>query len=122
MKIETLMFLLILGLFVSSCEEEIVEEPPVVNCDTDGVTYTADISPIFNGSCALAGCHVVGGNAPFPLDDFESSVAAVGFGRILGSIRHEPGFIAMPFPAGSPMIPECDIDQIEAWINDGTPE
>lgn len=114
MKNPLLLVLAIIGfLFIACNDDDDVERE---------VTYTDDVSQILNASCAIPGCHVSNGNAPFPLETFEETVAAVGFGRILGAINQEAGFVAMPFPPGSPKLPETDIDKITEWIENGTPE
>lgn len=97
------------------------EDPMVTTeCETDGVTYAADIKAIFDTNCSTANsCHGAGSQI-FPASNYEETSTAAGFGRMTGAINHEEGFSAMP-PSGVKM-DQCDIDKIEAWIADGTPE
>jgi hypothetical protein len=41
----------------------VVENTPDTS-DTTTISFSQDIQPIFNASCATAGCHVAGGRAP----------------------------------------------------------
>lgn len=106
-------------ILITSCDEP----EPVDMCDTDNMTYTADIKEIFDSSCAFAGCHDMDAALTIgSLSNYDNSVAFVDFGRLLGAINHEENFKPMPYPAGSAKISQCNIDKITAWINDGTPE
>ena len=61
-----LMGLAVLGMaLITGCTKTttIVIEPPI-STDTATMSFSTDIQPIFNTSCALAGCHVAGGHAP----------------------------------------------------------
>lgn len=120
MKINALLFLAMISIFLVACDDEV--DPPVDTCETADLTYTSDIASIIDESCATAGCHEMGSSTTFEMHDYATTKAAVDFGRIIGAINHETGFIPMPFPVGSDMIAECDIDQLTAWINDGAPE
>jgi len=112
--------ILVASLFVVACSsDDDPMDPMGSGCETEGLTYNNDIATIINGSCAIIGCHVDGGDAPFGLEDFAEVSEAVSFGRIIGAINRQDGFAAMP-PSGS--IDACSIDQITAWINDGAPE
>jgi mono/diheme cytochrome c family protein len=88
------------------------------SCDTTELSFTQTIQPIFQRSCT--GCHgaaVV--NAGIRLHDYEHVVQAVQSGRLLGAIRHDAGY--SPMPQGGNKLPACEIDQIAAWIEAGTP-
>ena len=97
-------------------------------CNTDGVTYTDDISKIIDkGGCAQTGCHDAGsGLGSGSLASYDDAKDFVSKGRILGALRRENGFAAMPRDPDTgdagPRLDNCDIDKIEAWINAGTPE
>jgi hypothetical protein len=43
----------------------------------------------------------------------------VNSGQLMGSVRRESGFAAMP-PGGS--LRDCDIQQIQDWIDAGMPD
>lgn len=91
-------------------------------CDTTGMTYAADIAPIFNASCAVAGaCHNgTARSSGYDLSNYSGSVNAANSGRLMGVIKHEPGF--SPMPKGMQKLGDCEINKITAWINAGTPQ
>ncbi len=100
---------------VTSCKDE-------DDCDTSGVTYTNTVKEIFDTNCALSGCHSAAElTTQGSLETYEHAVIFVSFDRILGAINHTEGFTPMPNPPGTDQLDECTIDQIEAWITDGTP-
>lgn len=121
----TLKNLLIFSVFafilvISACtkEEEPIEEDPMENtCVTEGVTYTADIQSIFSG-CTSSNCH--GADTGRSMVGYSDARAWAEKGRILGALRQEAGFTAMP--AGGSKMDACRVSKIAAWINDGYPE
>jgi len=87
-------------------------------CDTTDVSYTQDIAPILNTSCN--GCHASAINiANVSLDQHTAVKKYVDNGKLIGVIRHDPGFSAMP--SGAPKIADCSIQKIQAWIEAGSP-
>ncbi|HMQ60134.1 MAG TPA: hypothetical protein PKE06_05655 [Flavilitoribacter sp.] len=88
-------------------------------CNTDSVTYNKTVVGIFQGWCYA--CH--SGNNPvgvIRLETYSQVKPYVDNGQILGTIRHDSGFLAMPDGGGK--IPSCDIKQIEKWISNGAPD
>jgi len=109
--------LLIIGctvfiIFLNACGKEEA-------CDLEEITYSNFIGNLFDSKCSNIGCHVSGA-AQGSLATYDDAVAFVSAGKILGALRHEDGFVAMP--KNGDMLSECQIDKIEAWIEDGTPE
>ena len=99
-------------------EAELYPGPQV--CDTLNVSYQDDVVPILSTSCYS--CHS-NGNAPdfafgITFEDYEDVVA--GSELILGAIKHQEGYPAMPKGAGQ--LDSCSISIIEAWVNAGTPD
>lgn len=89
-------------------------------CDTANMTF-AKVQPIFNQSCALAGCHDAATKSfNHDLSNYNGVVTSVNTGRLLGAIRHETGFLQMP--KGMPKMDDCKISQITAWVNAGMPQ
>lgn len=86
-------------------------------CSTVNMSFSNDILPILQTSCT--GCH---GNtnpsAGINLSTYSGVAAMANSGRLVGAIRKQPGFAAMP-PAGSALA-DCKIQKIEAWIAQGT--
>jgi hypothetical protein len=86
------------------------------SCDTLNFRYSERIAPLMTSWCV--GCHNgpgAGGN--IDLTTYSGVVAAIANNRLLGSVRHEAGFIAMPQNGGT--LPDCDIAAIEKWVNAG---
>lgn len=85
-------------------------------CDTNNFTYAANIQPILDKNCI--GCHN-GASAPkgIQLNSYTGTMAAVNSNRLLGAIKHLPGFIAMPYNTAK--LTDCEIRQIEKWVQSG---
>jgi len=87
-------------------------------CDTTDVRFSTVILPLITTRCQ--GCH--SGSAPsagFRLSSYAEVKAKVTDGRLLGAINHLPGFTPMPYPAGSPKMPQCQLDQVRIWVHAG---
>lgn len=88
-------------------------------CDTTNITYTAPVSGIIQKHCL--GCH--NDNNPLgglSLQGYDKLLLTATDGRLPGTVRHEPGYPAMP--KNSSQLPDCKIRQLEIWIEDGTPQ
>jgi len=88
-------------------------------CDTLNITYTAPVSGIIQKHCQ--GCH--NNNNPLgglSLEGYDNLVAVANDGRLLGVVRHETGYPAMP--KNSAKLSDCKILQLEKWIENGTPQ
>jgi len=91
---------------------------PGTSCDTISPTYTQTISPIISSNCL--GCH--SGSAPsagLSLDTYATVKAAVQNKNLRDHLMQQNGFSLMP-PSG--MLSNCNIDKINAWVQDGMPE
>lgn len=113
--------LCVLGLFIlslSSCYYDSEDKlyPITSTCDTLNVSYTNDINPILQNRCYS--CH--GNNNTVSVYEFEGYtdlVAIIASQNFLGAIKRVSGVIAMP--QGGDKLPDCEINTIEAWINQG---
>ena len=85
-------------------------------CDTSNVTFSQTINPILQNKCV--GCHN-GSNASGGVNlSAHSGVQVVALnGKLYGAVSHAPGYTAMPF--NSPKLPDCDIEKIRIWIDNG---
>lgn len=102
----------------SKDEEEPIVTPPTIVCDTDDMSFENDVTPIFQSNCL--GCHSTAaafGN--IILDNHDEVIKVINAGRLLGSIKRESGFSSMPQNAAQ--LTDCDINKIESWIEDGSP-
>lgn len=114
--------LLILGL--SGCYYDNEEElyPASANCETDNVSYAADIWPVINSRCV--GCH--GGASPagdIPLENYDDVAASAAisegsYGSLYGTISHASG--NSPMPKGSDKLSDCTVSKFKAWIDQGS--
>lgn len=105
-------------LLVTWIEQGAQDNGCVGGCDTLNVTYSSSIAPLLANSCT--GCH--SGSSPQGNIDLTTwpavNVVALD-GRLAGAIQHQSGYTAMP-PAGG-MLPQCAIDNVLTWIQDGAP-
>jgi hypothetical protein len=88
------------------------------DCDTSVFTYGAAISPLMNTFCK--GCHnpaSLGGG--IDLSTYAAVKVVATNGKLMGSISHASGFIAMP--QGSAKLSDCRISQVQKWISAGAP-
>jgi len=97
-------------------EEILYKADKIIGCDTSNVTYSKSVTTILKNNCYS--CHF--GNAALgniELNTYETTIIRVTDESLLGTIKHQNGYQAMPENAAK--LSDCDIAQIEAWINDG---
>lgn len=108
---------LINGCYYDVEEELYPQQGPA--CDTTAITYLQTIQPIIAQNC-LGSCHSqasqIGG---IVLEGHTALADVAATGALLGAIKHEPGFSAMP--QGQAKLDDCTILKIEKWVNDGSP-
>ncbi len=108
---------LICLMLLSSCFYDVESELYLIDCATNNVSFNSGIVPILNRHCVT--CHhnnsVLGGG--ISLQSYDQVLLYIGNGRLLASVRHEPGVSVMP-PTGE-RIPSCDIDKLASWIDAG---
>lgn len=103
-------------ILVQSCYYDNAVDLYPNGCITVGQSYEMNIEPILERECVT--CH----------NDFsqQGGVNLIGYGNVieyvasgvlLGTIRHDEGFVPMPGNGGK--ISSCDISKIESWIEDG---
>ena len=117
---EYLFLLLLTPLLVAGCYYDVEEELyPTLECATQDVRYTATVLPLLQNNCF--GCHNAGANfGGVTLEGYDRLIQYVNNGELLGVIRHTPGF--SPMPQGAAQLPECDIEKIAVWIDQGAPQ
>lgn len=105
---------------LSSCED-LVTEQGSYTCDSyaldDGISnWLADVRPLIVAYCAE--CHrperASGG---IILSDYNITADLAHSGRLLGVIRHEPGYKPMPYL--NPKLDSCSISVFELWVEQG---
>lgn len=88
------------------------------NCDSNNFAFAAGIQPLLNQYCT--GCH--SGAAPsggVTLNNYSGVSTVANNGKLLGVIRHQPGF--PPMPQGGNQLSACQIRQVEKWVAAGAP-
>lgn len=98
--------------------ETAVVETLTPDCDTVEVSY-ADVMPVIEQNCYK--CHSENGPGElFNLDSYSSLKKKGAEGKLFGAVNHMPGFKQMPRKA--PKLSGCNLDLINAWINQGMRE
>ena len=110
-------FVLSVLLITVACAYDSEEDMFMDNdCQDDNVSFRMHIQPILETNCL--GCHGTGINTGgVTLEGYENLKVFVNNGRFLGAVKHESGF--SPMPQNANKLPDCQISQIEAWIDDG---
>ena len=133
-KQPSILILLILAIFpaffTGSCTSEHLS--PI--CDTLNMSYANNIVPILKNNCYS--CHSAGntaGSYGVLLDSYDhlKDWAKPGTKPIIadscylvGNIKHLPpdsNFNFTPMPYMKPKLDDCSINQIVAWVNQGSP-
>lgn len=89
---------------------------------TSTPTYTADVAPILNASCATPGCH----NASSKRDGIDLSTYASAKSEFtksntaLASVHHASGVKAMP--QGQSKLSDASINKLDCWVKNGCPQ
>lgn len=87
-------------------------------CDTSEITYSQDVRTILESNCLT--CHdPLSQNGNVNLEGYDNVKVYVDNGKLLGTIRHEDGFSAMP--QGTSQLSSCTIEKIQAWVDAGAP-
>lgn len=100
---------------LQGAKNETCDENPT-GCNTANVTYSGFVSPLLTTYCV--GCH--SGGAPsggITLNTYNGVRTVALNGRLFGAISHSSGF--QPMPRGGAKLPQCTIDKVKAWIDDG---
>ena len=125
MTVKTGLYILILlGIlltaFLQSCvnnnEEDLYGIEP---CDITNVTWASKIAEIMQNNCVQ--CH--GPEVAYKgvrHDTYEYEMIVVNDGRLRGVVNHLPGYSKMPKDRGK--LPECELQLINIWLDNGAPE
>ncbi len=86
------------------------------NCDTDNVSYASFVDVVLSQNCYV--CHSAASNqGGVTLEGYDALKIFVDNGRFSGAITHASGF--SPMPQNAPKLLACQLDKIQAWIDDG---
>lgn len=108
----------LIGQWIMQGAENKTCDPNAGECDTQNVSFSAEIWPVIQNSCT--GCHS-GGNPSggISLTNHATVSAAANNGKLQGVISWQDGFPRMP--QGGQKLNQCFIDKVAAWINAGKP-
>ena len=123
MKKTIIISLLLIILTLTACYYDSEEKlyPQISNtCDLSNVTYGLTVKPILQASCL--NCHsnskALNDGGGVKLENYADVLIMVTNGKLMGSIRHNNGYIAMPNGGGK--LTDCEINQLQTWIDNGT--
>jgi len=91
----------------------------IQECDTINITWNSKISAILKNNCVS--CH--GKDLAYNgvrHDSYAAELIVVNDGRLRGVVNHLDGYSKMPKDRGK--LPECELKQINIWIDNGAPE
>jgi len=84
-----------------------------VTCDTTNATFSAVVTPILQNNCT--GCHnSTNSQGGIDLSTYAGVAAQASNGKLLGSIKFEPGF--SPMPKSGSQLSSCDRAKIAQWV------
>lgn len=99
-------------------EEYLYGITPNANCELGDVKYSVQVVSILQQNCYA--CHSNGSNlGNLLLDSYTTARSAAINGSLMGSVKHQAGYSAMPQAAGK--LQDCDIQALQTWVDAGTP-
>jgi len=85
-------------------------------CNSTATSFNKDIQPLFKLYCY--GCHQANDQeGGISMEDYGHILALVADGSLLGSIKYETNYVAMPLFLDK--MTDCQIAQVENWIIEG---
>lgn len=88
------------------------------DCDTEQVSFSETIWPMMQNYCT--GCHSSGSpGGGIVIEDHADMVSIANNGSLMGSVRYEAGYAKMPT---NKQLSDCNINQLQKWIDKGMPE
>lgn len=113
---------LVVAAFFSGCYYDNVEElyPELLlnnNCDTAiAPTYSGKVTEIIANNCLS--CHGTGLGNQYVLDNYAGVAAVAASGQLVGAVKRQAGFQAMP--AAAPL-ENCQVVLLRKWVDAGYP-
>ncbi len=135
MKKIALILLFIAGCVYSftGCVYDKKEVASVNTCDTTSVSYSLTVAPVIATNCTS--CHSTnaasfGSGGGIALDTYASLKSCADSGWLLPSINWQlnllpasyntmTGLPADNMPLGTPKLGTCDLNEVNAWVNQG---
>ncbi len=104
-------------LSITGCYYDNVEELYPDGCRTTDVRYTDDVIPILEGNNCLSCHNDEDQQGNINLEGYENVLERVEDGSLMGSIRHEDDWEAMPLTGNK--MSNCSIQRLQSWIDAG---
>lgn len=111
----------VLLVFSQSCYKDKAEKlyPTVLACDTTNITYTNSVKSILDANCINAGCHNTSNpSGGYLLDDYNNTKLSIPDNKLINALKYVSGGSKNMPPSGK--ISDCEINKIQAWINQGS--
>ena len=111
------------GITMTGCYSDVImpEKPKDPNGPPQAVSYSNDLSPMFETKCALAGCHVSGGHHPYMTSDV-SYHEIVNGGFVNTNVPDQSIIMIMlRGEMGQYMPSSADQQKVYDWIRNGAP-
>ncbi len=88
-------------------------------CSDTTVTFSKTVTTILQ---PCQGCHsnsnASNSGAGVKLQDYSDVMIVVSNGKLMGSVNHTSTY---PMPKGGGKLPDCEIAQLQKWIDAGSP-
>ena len=106
------------GMIWLSCGKDAID---TVDCTGLTPTYTADIKPILDVSCAKSGCHdPITKQKGYDFSTYNTAMPISQGDNFLGAIQRKSGF--RPMPDDGPKLSGDKIELLTCWVQSGSLE
>ena len=111
----------LLGLGIIGCYKDVILPETIAEGPPQPVSYNTDLKPLFNASCALAGCHVSGAHKPFMTPDI--SYLQIVNGGFVNTVVPKESILYIKINSDmKEYIPSAtDRQKVYDWIRNGAP-
>jgi hypothetical protein len=110
-----------IGLGLAGCYKDVILPETTTDAPPQPVSYNAELKPLFNSSCALAGCHVSGAHKPYMTADI-SYLQIVNGGFVNTVVPKESILYQKINGEMKEYIPSAtDRQKVYDWIRNGAP-
>lgn len=115
-KVFMTLAIIVMAIGLTQCTKDSEEALRGGGCLTENLSYSEDISRIIDIKCNA--CHSTENRfGGVILDNYDNLSTYANNGKLSCTIEHASG--CSPMPQGSDQLSQCNIDKINAWINDG---
>jgi hypothetical protein len=116
-KLKLLLAACVCCVTVAGCYYDNVEELYPDGCRTNDVRYADHVVPILEANNCLS-CHNDGDEqGGINLEGYENVLERVEDGSLMGSVRQQQDWEAMPLTGNK--MSNCSIDRLQSWIDAG---